>query len=77
MLNNLISPCRIKLAADTEYQNNNGAVAKSGEIYKADREVPFSGGRDVTPLVGPVIRTDRGVEGEVRSLEVAAEYSGL
>jgi len=32
---------------------------------------------DVTPLVGPVIRTDRGVEGEVRSLEVAAEYSGL
>lgn len=46
-LNNLLSPFGMKLTPDTEYRHNTGAVAKAGEINKADREVPFSGGRAV------------------------------
>jgi hypothetical protein len=46
-VNNLISPFGMKLTPDTEYLHNNGAIAKAGEINKADREVPFSGGRAV------------------------------
>ena len=46
-VNNLISPFDMKLTLDTEYLHNNGAVAKAGEINKADRQVPFSGGRAV------------------------------
>jgi hypothetical protein len=46
-VNNLISPFGMRLTPDTEYLHNNGAVAKAGEINKADREVPFSGGRTV------------------------------
>jgi hypothetical protein len=46
-VNTLITPFGMKLTFDTEYLHNNGAVAKAGEINKADREVPFSGGRAV------------------------------
>lgn len=46
-VNNLISSFDLKLTLDTEYLHNNGAVAKAGEINKADRQVPFSGGRAV------------------------------
>ena len=46
-VNNLISPFGMKLTPDTEYLHNTGGVAKAGEINKADREVPFSGGRAV------------------------------
>jgi hypothetical protein len=46
-VNNLISPFDMSLTFDTEYLHNNGAVAKAGEINKADRQVPFSGGRAV------------------------------
>ena len=46
-VNNLISPFDMRLTLDTEYLHNNGAVAKAGEINKADRQVPFSGGRAV------------------------------
>ena len=46
-VNNLIAPFGMKLTLDTEYLHNTGAVAKAGEINKADREVPFSGGRAV------------------------------
>jgi hypothetical protein len=46
-VNNLISPFGLKLTPDTAYLHNTGAVAKAGEINKADREVPFSGGRAV------------------------------
>jgi hypothetical protein len=46
-VNNFITPFGMKLTPDTEYLHNTGAVAKSGEINKADREVPFSGGRAV------------------------------
>jgi hypothetical protein len=46
-VNNLIAPFGMKLTLDTEYLHNTGAVAKAGEINKADREVPFSGGRAI------------------------------
>jgi hypothetical protein len=46
-VNDLIGPFGMKLTPDTEYLHNNGGVAKAGEINKADREVPFSGGRAV------------------------------
>jgi hypothetical protein len=46
-VNNLISPFGMRLTPDTDYLHNAGAVAKAGEINKADREVPFSGGRAV------------------------------
>lgn len=46
-VNNLISPFGMRLTPDTEYLHNNGAVARAGEINKADRQVPFSGGRAV------------------------------
>ena len=46
-VNDLISPFGMKLTPDTAYLHNTGAIAKAGEINKADREVPFSGGRAV------------------------------
>ena len=46
-VNNLITPFGIRLTPDTEYLHNCGGIAKAGEINKADREVPFSGGRAV------------------------------
>jgi hypothetical protein len=46
-VNTLLSPFGMKLTPDTEYLHNTGALAKAGEINKADREVPFSGGRAV------------------------------
>jgi hypothetical protein len=46
-VNSFITPFGIKLTPDTEYLHNAGAVAKAGEINKADRQVPFSGGRAV------------------------------
>ena len=46
-VNNIISPFGMRLTPDTKYLHNTGAVAKAGEINKADRAVPFSGGRAV------------------------------
>lgn len=46
-VNSVIAPFGLKLTPDTEYFHNTGAIAKAGEINKADREVPFSGGRAV------------------------------
>jgi hypothetical protein len=46
-VNNLIGPFGMRLTPDTEYLHNSGGVAKAGEINRADREVPFSGGRAV------------------------------
>jgi hypothetical protein len=46
-VNDLISPFGLRLTADTEHLPNTGAVAKAGEINKADREVPYDGGRAV------------------------------
>jgi hypothetical protein len=46
-VNDLISPFGMRLLSDTKYLHNQGAVARAGEISKADREIPFSGGRAV------------------------------
>lgn len=46
-VNEVIAPFGLKLTDDTEYLHNQGAVAKSGVINHADRELPFSGGRAV------------------------------
>jgi hypothetical protein len=46
-VNEMIVPFGLKLTPDTDYLHNNGAIAKAGEINKADRELPFSGGRAV------------------------------
>jgi hypothetical protein len=46
-VNDLIRPFGMRLTPDTEYLHNAGGVARAGEINKADREVPFSGGRAV------------------------------
>jgi hypothetical protein len=46
-VNNLIGPFGMRLTPDTDYLHNTGAVAKAGEINRADRAVPFSGGRAV------------------------------
>jgi len=46
-VNDVIEPFGMKLTADTEYLHNCGAIAKAGEIHRADRELPFSGGRAV------------------------------
>ena len=46
-VNDLITPFGLALTADTDYLHNCGALAKAGIINKADREVPFSGGRAV------------------------------
>lgn len=46
-INDVIEPFGMKLTGDTEYLHNCGAIAKAGEINRADRELPFSGGRAV------------------------------
>ncbi|HEY8459686.1 MAG TPA: hypothetical protein VIM99_04855 [Blastocatellia bacterium] len=46
-VNNIIAPFGMRLTPDTEYLHNCGGIAKAGEINKADRELPFSGGRAV------------------------------
>jgi hypothetical protein len=46
-VNNLIRPFGMRLTPDTEYVHNCGGIAVAGEVNKADRELPFSGGRAV------------------------------
>ena len=46
-VNDVIAPFGMALTADTEYVHNGGAIAKAGDINRADRELPFSGGRAV------------------------------
>ena len=37
----------MKLSGDTPRIVNTGAIAKAGEINRADREVPYDGGREI------------------------------
>jgi hypothetical protein len=46
-VNDVIAPFGLTLTADTDYVHNGGAIAKAGDIARADRELPFSGGRAV------------------------------
>jgi hypothetical protein len=46
-VNDVIEPFGLKLSGDTPHIVNTGAIAKAGEINKADREIPYDGGRQV------------------------------
>jgi len=46
-VNDVIAPFGLKLSGDTPRIVNTGAVAKAGEIHKADREIPYDDGRQV------------------------------
>ena len=46
-VNQLIQPFGLSLTSDTEYVHNCGGIAKAGEIFEADLEIPYSGGRAV------------------------------
>jgi hypothetical protein len=46
-VNDVIEPFGLKLSGDTPRIENTGAIAKAGEINKADREIPYDGGRQV------------------------------
>jgi hypothetical protein len=46
-VNDVIEPFGLKLSGDAPRVENTGAIAKAGEINKADREIPYDGGREV------------------------------
>ncbi len=46
-VNDLIAPFSMTLTDDTEVLHNTGAIARTGVINAADRELPFSAGRVV------------------------------
>jgi hypothetical protein len=46
-VNDVIASFGLKLSGDTPRIVNTGAIAKAGEINKADREIPYDGGRQV------------------------------
>jgi len=47
-VNDIIAPFGLQLTDDTEYLHNAGGIAKAGAVNRADRELPYSGGRAVT-----------------------------
>ena len=46
-VNEIIGPLGLELTDDTGYLHNAGALATAGAINRADRELPYSGGRAV------------------------------
>jgi hypothetical protein len=46
-VNDVIEPFGLKLSGDTPHIVNTGAIARAGEINRADREIPYDGGRQV------------------------------
>jgi hypothetical protein len=46
-VNDILAPFGMKLSPDTPRIVNTGAIAKAGEINRADREVPYDGGREI------------------------------
>ena len=64
-INDVIAPFGLTLTADTEYLHNAGALARQGEVNRADRELPFSGGRAVeggTPFAWQLDRDGKPAE---------------
>lgn len=47
-VNQILVPFGMKLTDDIPYQHNCGAIAKAGLINATDRELPYSGGREIT-----------------------------
>lgn len=61
-VNDILQPFGLQYTADTPYLHNQGALAKAGVVNKADRELPFSGGRAVhggTPFAWQLDREGR------------------
>lgn len=87
----LLAPFGMGFGPDNEYFHNCGALAKTGVINKQDREIPYSGGRNVTGgtpfawwfdaagnLSGPMAaytETDGG--GKIVALSEAMAYIGM
>lgn len=46
-INDLLAPFGMKLSGDTPRIVNRGAIAKAGEINRADRQVAYDGGREI------------------------------
>ena len=46
-VNDLIAPFGLQLTPDYKAPHNTGAIAPAGEVHRADREIPYSGGRAV------------------------------
>jgi hypothetical protein len=46
-VNDLVAPFGFNLTPDLPYLHNCGGIAKAGAINRADREIPYSGGRAV------------------------------
>ena len=44
-INDFLAPFGLHYTLDTPYLPNPGAIAKAGEINRADREIPYDGGR--------------------------------
>ena len=46
-VNDILAPFGMKLTGDTPRIVNTGAIAKAGAINRADRQVPYDGGREI------------------------------
>ena len=46
-INDILAPFGMKLSGDTPRIANTGAIAKAGEINRADRQVPYDGGGEI------------------------------
>ena len=46
-INDILAPFGMRLSGDTPRIVNTGAIAKAGEINRADRQVPYDGGREI------------------------------
>jgi len=60
-VNDILAPFGMKLSGDTPRIVNTGAIAKAGEINRADRQVPYDGGCEIfggTPFAFQLDRND-------------------
>lgn len=72
-VNTVIGPLGFELSADTEYLHNAGGLARSGPINRADRELPYSGGRSVAGGAAFAWQLDR----EGKTAQPFASYAQL
>ncbi len=72
-VNDVIEPFGLRLSGDTPRIVNTGAIAKAGEVNKADREIPYDGGREVFGGTPFAYQLDR----EGRPAQPCAAYTKL
>jgi len=58
-VNDILAPFGMKLSGDTPRIVNTGAIAKAGEINRADRQVPYDGGREILGGTSFAFQLDR------------------